>query len=204
MPLSTTARCSRVQPSLAWGDVHTRTVIAPPGSVNLEALDKPLLRHCSSRRASPMNRSERALYGSSSNSSVIPLRATSGANATSASFKRRVRSNGRRTSVILPESMRSKSSMSETIPSMSLEQVRSASIEACTLPSPTAVGDGKSARDSATVHTASSGERRSCITTRIRFERAVVAASALEARKCSSTSCRLSLLQRPAELRTEE
>mmetsp|Transcript_24070 Transcript_24070/g.62012 ORF Transcript_24070/g.62012 Transcript_24070/m.62012 type:complete len:270 (-) Transcript_24070:636-1445(-) len=187
---------------------HALTVTSPPASVNLSALLMPLLRHCCRRRTSPTRPSApwappgdamSSVRSLTSFESAIPLKVCVAAS------RRALTGKGLRTSTSRPESMRSKSSMSETMCCMSSEHVLSdrthsaPSASLSSVPVPVCTSPSKLAA----LLTDSKGLRRSCITMRMSRLRAALAASAVLSWSSFSASLRARRYRSATAIRTE-
>mmetsp|Transcript_1498 Transcript_1498/g.4715 ORF Transcript_1498/g.4715 Transcript_1498/m.4715 type:complete len:323 (+) Transcript_1498:402-1370(+) len=102
-----TASAAASPPSVASSSWRTVTATVPPGGVNLSALLRPLLRHCSRRRSSPRCHRSRMAPGMGSACRRIPLEAARPWNVRMAALTTLASCSGRYTSVSRPESMRS-------------------------------------------------------------------------------------------------
>mmetsp|Transcript_26320 Transcript_26320/g.88187 ORF Transcript_26320/g.88187 Transcript_26320/m.88187 type:complete len:542 (-) Transcript_26320:1072-2697(-) len=125
-PSSTVTTRAGTGPASSSRASRTRTL--PPdlaASVNLMALESTLLRHCCRRRSSPTKAALRSVGGRGSMARATPEDLAMAAKVWCAESKREARRKGAGTSMRRPESMRSKSSMSTTMPSMRLAHVLS-------------------------------------------------------------------------------
>mmetsp|Transcript_3592 Transcript_3592/g.11978 ORF Transcript_3592/g.11978 Transcript_3592/m.11978 type:complete len:208 (-) Transcript_3592:777-1400(-) len=175
--------CTQRQPweACSWGGPSaTARVTVPPSGVNLRALLRPLFTHWSSRWRSPSTVIASRGEGRGGACRRTPRVRARAENMPTASRTRCASATGTRLISRRPLSIRSKSSMSLNIPSISdasEESVRhwsEASAGSMEAGSATA-----SSRPSETWITASRGLRRSCITMRMRRLRASLDAVAL-------------------------
>mmetsp|Transcript_21146 Transcript_21146/g.54534 ORF Transcript_21146/g.54534 Transcript_21146/m.54534 type:complete len:313 (+) Transcript_21146:814-1752(+) len=179
IPSSMIAMLMRAKSALSHGaPSHARNWMRPPRSVNLSAFDTPLLRHCCSRRLSPMNAALTSVSSTTACTSCTPFSSVSPSNVAYVSASSRASVKGWWTRTSRPMSMRSKSSMSDTMHSISVEHAHSASMLLCTASLASGVAPSMRTSILVTLRMESSGERRSCITTRMSFERASAAACA--------------------------
>mmetsp|Transcript_19806 Transcript_19806/g.46464 ORF Transcript_19806/g.46464 Transcript_19806/m.46464 type:complete len:290 (-) Transcript_19806:314-1183(-) len=208
IPVSTTRTCTRAHPSRVCFVSLKVTETAPRGSVNLRAFDMPLLRHWCRRFTSPMNTASLRLWSMGTKVSSTFLSSACELNTSSTPLVSWPSVKARCTSTSLPESIRSKSSMSFMMFSMVVTHERSAStclttILSASVPAPSLLGvpaslpislfasssEAPPRKDSPMLRMVRRGERRSCITTLMSLARAAIAASAWCALRYSSSSC---------------
>mmetsp|Transcript_10227 Transcript_10227/g.27835 ORF Transcript_10227/g.27835 Transcript_10227/m.27835 type:complete len:237 (-) Transcript_10227:842-1552(-) len=157
----------------------TRTAL--PAGENLIALERPLQRHWTRRVASARRCTPTRRGGRGSRFKVMPFAAACPVSSSRASASTLSRQTGPRVRDIAPESMRSKSSMSPTMFSRISEHrsMAASALAGCAASMRVWPGQARSCLVRAEI--VRSGLRMSCITTRTRLDRALVAAVASDA-----------------------
>mmetsp|Transcript_5168 Transcript_5168/g.15360 ORF Transcript_5168/g.15360 Transcript_5168/m.15360 type:complete len:356 (+) Transcript_5168:1351-2418(+) len=204
-PVSVMATCTNWKPgTLPSSSVALRKML-PPAGVNFVALDMPLPKHWSRRCLSPIKRRSGESSGAARGLTFtsMPLVRARLPKVRSASSRRSASENGACSSSRRPESILSKSSMSETMCSISREQLCTVPMARSTRASPRVVASGRLASISARLCTVSSGLLRSCMTTLMSLLRAVAATSVALCFRCKSTSCSLRRLHSSAAEATD-
>mmetsp|Transcript_7520 Transcript_7520/g.19517 ORF Transcript_7520/g.19517 Transcript_7520/m.19517 type:complete len:226 (+) Transcript_7520:547-1224(+) len=166
-----------------------RMATRPPALENLSAFETPLFTHCCSRWTSPIKRVVSRSAASGSMRRVTPLDLARPPNVCAAAWVSCEMRIAAGTRTIFPESIRSKSSMSETMFCMSSEHVAMAAWQLVTIASSRRVVTSISASTAAELATESSGLRRSCMTVRISRERPSFFALAVLSLCSTNDSC---------------